>query len=175
MKICPAIVFLVVPDTATSIVMLVVSSSLVDIMYYLMFMGRATVLFSILLSSLCILFWGVSRFTGFPSNPCFLRQNPMLPWFLRQVPCVVCNWGGGGVHWVAWRRLWNRIFFKAGVHFNLPTRFLIPDPSLDTVPAGDWGAELRGLYVNRTLQRRSRFENLPIPVLAKVVITFSLP
>ena len=96
MKICPAIVFLVVPDTATSIVMLVVSSSLVDIMYYLMFMGRATVLFSILLSSLCILFWGVSRFTGFPSNPCFLRQNPMLPWFLRALHRVVRGLGGGG-------------------------------------------------------------------------------
>ena len=53
----------------------------------------ATVLFSMLSSPLGLLFWGVSRFIGFLSDTCFLRQNPfflrrypILPRFLRVLP-----------------------------------------------------------------------------------------
>ena len=61
-------------------------------------------------SSLHLLLRGVSRFTGFPSNLLFLRQNtcflhryPILPRFIREVPHVVHSGGGspgwlGGVH-----------------------------------------------------------------------------
>ena len=134
------------------------------------------------LSSLCLLFQGVSRLLV--SRPIPFLTLKYLIFTPKSHATLVSTCSTvrsaqqgrqGGVPWVAWRYHWPRTCFWTGMQFNLPTRFLIPDPSLDTVPAGDWGAELRGLYVNRTLQRRSRFEHLPIPVLAKVVITFSLP
>ena len=56
----------------------------------------ATVLFAIFSLSLRLLFRGVSRFTGFPSNPCFLlrnicffRQYTVLPGVLLTVLRVV--------------------------------------------------------------------------------------
>ena len=83
--------------------------------------------------------------------------------------------GGGGVPWVAWRRLQPRTWFYPGVRFNLPIRFLIPDTNPDPVPAGDWGAELRGSFVNSTSQRQLQFVRLHNPVLAKGVLPFSPP
>ena len=57
----------------------------------------ATVLFSVVALSLRLLFRGVSRFPGFPSDTLFLRQCPVLPRFLRAVPHVVRGgWGRGG-------------------------------------------------------------------------------
>ena len=81
--------------------------------------------------------------------------------------------GVGRIPWVAWKLTWPRTCFKSEVKFNLPTQFSIPDPSL--TPAGDWGAELHGSFVNRTLQRQFRFGCLPKPVLVKGVIPFSMP
>ena len=82
---------------------------------------------------------------------------------------------GGGVPWMAWRRPWSHARFKSGVHFNLPTQLPIPDPSPDPVPAGEWGADLCGSLLNRTSQRRLQFDRLPTPVLAKGILSFSLP
>ena len=62
--------------------------------------------------------------------------------------------GGGGVPGVARRILQSCPWSYPGVQFNLLSQSPIPDPSLVPVPAGDWGAELRGLSVSRTLQRR---------------------
>ena len=128
--------------------------------------------------SLRLLFWGISRFPGFPSNICCLRQNPMLPWFLRAVTHVVhggVGAGGAGVHWVACRHPCPRTCFQPGVQFNLPTRFPIPDPSPSPVPAGDWEADLRGSSINRNSQQQLKFNRLSTPVLEKGVIPFSLP
>ena len=56
-----------------------------------------------MLSSLRLLCQVVSHFPGFPSNPCLLRQNPyfmrqntVLPWFLRAVLRAGGGGGGGG-------------------------------------------------------------------------------
>ena len=83
------------------------------------------------------------------------------------------RWGGGA--WATCRRPWPHTCLKTGVQFSLPTRFLIPDPSPAPVPAGYWGAELRGSFVNRTPPRRLRFNRLQTPVLAKGVFTLYLP
>ena len=67
------------------------------------------------------------RFTGFPSNPCFLRQNP---WFLRRytvllgillaVPRMVRGGEAGGEFYcVARRCLRPRTWCYPGVRFNL--------------------------------------------------------
>ena len=53
--------------------------------------------------------------------------------------------------------------------------FLIPDPSLAPVPAGNWGSKLCVSFVNRTSQQWLRFNRLPTPVLEKGVLPFSLP
>ena len=64
---------------------------------------EATVLLALLSLSPHPLFWDISRFPGFPSNPLFLRRNP---WFLRQNPVLpgvlravlrMVRGGGGGV------------------------------------------------------------------------------
>ena len=136
-----------------------------------------------MLLSLHLLFQVISCFPVFPSNPWFFLQNPFLirqnsviPWFLLAVPCTVCNGGGGGgVPWLVWRHTWPRTCFWSGVQFNLPTWFLILDPSPAPVTTGDWGAELCGSFVSRTSQRRLRFGILPTPVLAKGIVLFSLP
>ena len=62
-----------------------------------------------------------------------------------------------------------------GVQFNLLARFLIPGPSTAPVPAGNWGAELRGSSVSRTSQRRLRCVHLLTPILSKCDIPFYLP
>ena len=141
----------------------------------------ATGLFYRLSLSLRLLFWYVSRFPGFPSypcflfqNPCILRQYPVLPSVLRAVPCVVRGGGGGGPC-LARRCLQPHTWCYPGVQFNLPVQFPIPGPSPAPVPAGDWGAELRRTYVNRTWQRWLRCVRLPTSVLATEVLPFSLP
>ena len=141
----------------------------------LLFIGDATVLLSMLPSSLHILLQGVYRFPGFPSNTwfllwntCFLHQNTVLHWFLCVVLCMVSGGkGGGSLGWL------GGILGKC-MQFNLPTWFLILDPRPDPVPAGYWGADLRGLSVNRTSQRRLQFVRLPTPVLTKGILPFSL-
>ena len=60
--------------------------------------------------------------------------------------------GGGGVPWVARRRPQTNTYFYLGVQFNLPDQFPIPDLSPTTVTSGDWGADLCGSSVGRTLQ-----------------------
>ena len=51
----------------------------------------------------------------------------------------------------------------------------IPVPSPVPVSTADWGADLLGSSVSRTLQRRLWCVHLPTPVLAKGVLPFSLP
>ena len=109
----------------------------------------AIVLFSMVSSSLRLLFRGVSHFPGFPSipcfllrNPCFLSQNPVLPWFLRAVlRRVRGNGGGGGGSLGGLEASLALYVFLSGcaVYPANP----IPDPSPDPITAGDWGAELR--------------------------------
>ena len=134
--------------------------------------------------SLRILFRGVSRFSGFLSNfwflcryPCFLHRYHVLPRVLRAVLRVVHGGGavGGGGSWVVRRLLNPRTWCYPGMQFNLPAWFPILGPSLAPVPAGDWGAEIHGSSVGRTLQRRLWSIRLPIPVLVKGVLPFSLP
>ena len=143
--------------------------------------GYATVLFFMLLSFLRVLFQGFFRFTSFPSNPWFLRQNsfflrknPVLLWFSRAFPRAVKGRRWVGVPWVYWRRPWFHTFFYPGVQFKMSTRLPISDPSPAPVPAGDWGAYLRGLFVNRTSHWWLRFVSLPTPLLTKGVLPFSL-
>ena len=83
--------------------------------------------------------------------------------------------GGGGGPCVARRHMQPRTWCYPGLQFNLIVQSLIPDPSMDPVPAGDWGAELRRSSVSRTSQRRLRCFRLPTPVLSKGVLPFSLP
>ena len=126
-----------------------------------------------LLLSLYLLYQGVSCFTEYLSNPYFVRQNTVLPWILRALPHAVRGSGEGD--WVAWRRPWPHMCFKPSVQFNLPTWFLIPDPSLAPIPAGDWGAEIFGSFVNMILYRWLQLFCVHPPVIAKGVLTFSLP
>ena len=134
------------------------------------------VLFSMLLS-VRLLFWVVSVFPVFLSDPCclcrnycFICRNPVLPWFLFMVPRAVPDWGMGGS--LGWR---GSILGLLGVYFNLPTRFPIPAPIPALFPAGDWGAELRRSFVSKTLQQRLRFDRLATPVISKGVLSFYLP
>ena len=110
-------------------------------------------------------------------NPCLLLRYPVLYRVLRAVPRVVRGGGGRGCGGpcVDSRRLQPRTWCYPGMQFNLSVRFLIPGPSPAPVPARDWGAELRGSSVSRTLQRRLRCVCLSTPVLAKWVLPFSLP
>ena len=89
--------------------------------------------------------------------------------------CVWCATGGGG--YLGWRGgiLVLIHVFKSGVQFNLPTRLPIPDPSPAPVTTGDWGAKIRGSFVNRTSQQRLRLYCLPTTVIAKGDLPFSLP
>ena len=87
------------------------------------------------------------------------------------------RWGGGeggGPH-VARKRLQPCTCWYLGVKFNLPSLFTIPGPILAPFPAGDWVSNLRGSSVSRTLQWKLQCFRLPTPVLAKGVLTFSLP
>ena len=123
----------------------------------------ATILPS-MVSSLNLLFQVVSLFTVLQSDPCFLCRYP---YFLRQnhlllifhvLYCAQCasglGGGWGGIPWVAWRHSCPHTCFYAGMRFNLPNRFQIPDPSPAPFPTGDWGVELRGSYMSRTSQLR---------------------
>ena len=128
--------------------------------------------------SLCTLFWDISCFPILPSNPCFLRQNPwflrrstVLPGILRALRRVVHGRGPC----VARRRLQPRKGCYPGVQFNLLARSPIPGPRPASVLAGDWGADLRGSSVSRTLQRRFLCIRLSTPILAKGVLPFSMP
>ena len=76
---------------------------------------------------------------------------------------------------MARRRLQPRMWCYPGILFNLPYRSLVTGPIPDPLPAGYWGAELRGSSVSRTSQRRLQCVCLTIPVLAKGVLPFSLP
>ena len=62
---------------------LVYNSHILRILQYFFWYWQwdVTFLFAMMYLSPCLLFWGVSRFPVFLSNPCFLRQNT---WFLRQ-------------------------------------------------------------------------------------------
>ena len=120
-----------------------------------------------------------SSFGPFPvfpflSDPCFLRpfpiflcRNPLLLIFLCGIARTVCGWGEGGVSWVVWRRSLPRASCYAGVRFSLPTRFPIPDPSLATCSAWDWGVVLRESYVSNILQPRFQCDCLSTPIRAK--------
>ena len=88
---------------------------------------------------------------------------------------AVREWGWYGVPWLAWRSSWPCTHFHAGVRFNPPTRFLIPDPSLAPFPTRDWGVKLRGSSVIRILWLRLQLDHLITPVLAKIVCPFFLP
>ena len=133
--------------------------------------------------SLHLLFQGISCFPGFPSYYCFLCRNPfilrwypVLPGVLHAVSRVVRGgWGGRGGPHVARKRLQPCTCCYLGVKFNLPSLFTIPGPILAPFPAGDWVSNLRGSSVSRTLQWKLQCFRLPTPVLAKGVLTFSLP
>ena len=56
--------------------------------------------------------------------------------------------------------------------FNLPTLFPIVDLIPAPIPTGDWGAELCGSFVSRTLQWQLRFDRLTTPVISKGVSSF---
>ena len=103
--------------------------------------GDATVLFYILLLSLHLLFWGVSRFPGFLSDPWFLRQNPfflrqypVLPRCIRAVQCVVCSGGGrgvpvwlGGVHRLVHGFTWAcSLTCQPNLRLHIPSRTPLP-------------------------------------------------
>ena len=122
--------------------------------------------------SLRPLSWYVSCFPGFPSNPCFLRQNPVLPGILRVILRVL---RGGGGPCMASRRLQPLTWCYPGVRFNLLARSPIPVPIPVPVLAGDWWAELNGSSVSRTSKRWFRCVRLPTPVLAKGFLNFYLP
>ena len=104
-----------------------------------------------------------------------------LPWCCGNGERLIPLYGGtacgarGGGPCVARRCLQTRPWCYSGVQFNLLARSPIPDPSPFPVPTGDWGSELRGSSVSRTLQRRLRCVRLRTPVLAKGVLPFSLP
>ena len=105
-----------------------------------------------------LLFWGVSRFLGFPSNNRFLCQIPAsytnIPcylWFYAQY-CAWCMVGAGGFLCVDKIRLHPCMWCYLGVQFNLPAGSPIPGTSPAPNPAGDWLAELRGSSVSRTSQ-----------------------
>ena len=114
---------------------------------------------------LCCLFLCVSYLGAFPVFP-VSRTIPAfyakIPAFYADIPCYLgfyawyCAWCavGGGRPCVARRHLKPHMWCYPGVQFNLPDRSPIPGPSLDPVTAGDWGADLRGSYVSRTLQRQ---------------------
>ena len=88
--------------------------------------------------------------------------------------CAWCEVGVGVGPYVARRCPKTRTWFYPGVQFNLSARFPILDPSPAPVPAGNWGAELRGSSASRTLQRRSKCVCLPTPVIEKGILPFSL-
>ena len=109
-----------------------------------------TILFSMVLS-LFLPFRGVYRFTCFPSNrwflrwnPCFVRQNPVLPWFLSAVPHVVRNGGRGGSLWWSGGILFRvRVFSRAfsltcppNSRFRIPARLLFPQETGETSSVG---------------------------------------
>ena len=102
-----------------------------------------------------------------------LCRYPVLPGILRAVTRMVS--GGGGGPCVARRRLRPLTWCYPGVHFNVIYWYPIPGPILASVPAGDWRYDLHGSSVSRTLQRRLQCVHLPTPVLAKGVLSFSLP
>ena len=81
----------------------------------------------------------------------------------------------GGGPCVERRRLQTCTWCYPSVQFNLSDQSPIPGPSPAPVPAGYWGAELRGSSMIRTPQRRLRCIRLPTPVLEKGVLPFSLP
>ena len=62
-----------------------------------------------------------------------------------------------------------------GVQFNLLAESPILGASPAPVPTGDWGAELGGSSVSRTLLQQLQCVRLPTFVLAKGVLPFSLP
>ena len=100
----------------------------------------------------------------------------MLPGVLRAVTRMVRGGGvgGGGVPCVDRRHLRPRTWCYLGVQFNLISQSAILGPIPAPVPAGDWGAELRGSSISRTLQWKLRCIRLPTPVIEKGVIPFYL-
>ena len=116
---------------------------------------------TLLFYSLCYLCLCVSSFGAFPVFP-VSRPIPdfyaKIPDFYVDIPCYLwfyARWGGGGGGGggpcVDRRRLRPRTRCNPGVKSNLPARFPVPGTSPAPVPAGDWGAKLRGSYVSRTL------------------------
>ena len=97
----------------------------------------------------------------------------MLSGVLNTAPHVVH--GGGGVTCVTRKCLQPRTWCYPGKQFNLLDRSPIPGTNPDPVPAGDWGADLRGSSVSGTLKRQLRCICLTTPVLAKGVLPFYLP
>ena len=108
----------------------------------------------------------------FTPKPCFLHQYLVLPRVLLAVPRVVFR--EGVPVWLGCVCSLVRDF-TLGVQFNLLSRSLITDPSTVTIYTGDWGVELCGSSMSRTLQQRLKCVRLSTPVLAKGVIPFSLP
>ena len=111
------------------------------------FRGEATVLFYMLSLSLRALFWGVSCFPGFLSNPCFLRQyswflrqHTVLPSFLRAAPREVHSWGAGGpcvarrclslVHDFTWA---CSLTCQPDSRFPIPARFPFPQGIVEPI------------------------------------------
>ena len=108
----------------------------------------ATILFSMLLS-LRLLFWRISSSPDFLSNPwllrqnpCFLRWNTVLPWFLHAVPRTGCatgegrslGWHGGVLDLL---RVLNRacsLTWQSDSWFRIPDRLLFPLETREQIP-----------------------------------------
>ena len=97
-----------------------------------------------------------------------------LGFYARYSAWCVCGEGGwgGGVPFVARRRLQPCMWCYLGVQFNLLARSSIIGPRPAPVPTWDWGAELRGSSVISTSQRRLRCICLPTPYLRKGFFPF---
>ena len=99
-------------------------------------------------------------------------QNYITTKFPCGTACAVREWGCWGVvlgvSWEACWRSWIFLLSQMCAWFNLPTRFLITDPSPAPCPAGDWGFELCRSYVSKIFPPQLIFDCLSTPRTCKM-------
>ena len=108
----------------------------------------------------------VSPFVSFSvicssSNTYFIHQFPLclcqillLPTYPGGTACTVQRWRGwgwGGGVWVVWSHSLICVQSSSCSRFNMPTRFLIMDPSPATYTSAYWGVKLRISYTGKIM------------------------
>ena len=92
-------------------------------------------------------------------TPSYLTTNPPVWYFMRGAH-MGRGVGWGGAYWVAWKCSWLWAQTYVSAQLNVSTWFPNQGPTPAPCPAGDWGVDLRGLYLSTISQPQLWFNSL---------------